>query len=573
MKGYVLVVASFLFFTSISCRGGDPAPTAPPADLAKYCREVIGKPRVERISEHVWAAIGFDLASTVLVHTPKGNVIIDVSMSPARAREVKKALEAAAPRGPVAAIIYTHSHIDHVGGGSVWAGKDTPIWATEAFEAHFFKQYGLFRRAEMIRGRRQFAHDVPLDEVPCSGLGRRTDIQAAMESGIRLPNRTFSGRKTLDFGGVTIEMIEAHGETHDHLCVWIPGDKTIVPGDNFYWSFPNLYTIRGTSPRPVDAWIAGLDMVRRLGAENMVPMHTKPIRGRAEIEEALSSYRDAIQWVRDEVVRRANRGDGVDSIAENVKLPPHLASKPWLGEYYGQVSWSARAIYDNYLGWFDGRADALYPMPAAEAARREVALMGGAAKVREEAGKAEKAGEYAWAIRLLAKLRNAGEEGDTAERLARCYRGLAASVPNTNGRGYLLQSAIEEGEGVKDPAAPAVGDDLVRRVPLEMIFAIMASKLIPEKAMDVHESVRFDFPGEKKTFTVTVRRGVAEVVPGKALPGTPSPLATVTADGMAYRRVAMKIEGPLAAITSGGLKISGSRAGFLAFMNRFDRGI
>lgn len=199
--------------------------------------------------------------------------------------------------------------------------------------------------------------------------------------------------------------------------------------------------------------------------------------------------------------------------------------------------------------------------------------MGGAAKVREEAGKAEKAGEYAWAIRLLAKLRDAGEGKDTAVRLARCYRGLAASIPNTNGRGYLLQSAIEEGDGVKDPAAPAVGDDLVRRVPMEMIFAIMASKLIPEKAMDVHESVRFDFPGEKKTFTVTVRRGVAEVAAGKALPGTPAPLATVTADGMAYRRVAMKIEGPLAAITSGGLKISGSRAGFLAFMNRFDRGI
>ena len=303
----------------------------------------------------------------------------------------------------------------------------------------------------------------------------------------------------------------------------------------------------------------------------MIPIHTKPIHGEAAIEDALSSYRDAIQWVRDEVVRRANRGDDIDSIAESVKLPEHLAKKPWLGEYYGQVSWSARAIYSNYLGWFDGRADKLYPMPSGEAAKREVALMGGASKVRAESERAEKAGDFRWAIHLLAKLRAAGEGGDIAQRLARCYRGLAASIPNTNGRGYLLQSAIEERDGVKEPGAPKIGGELAARVTLETIFSIMAVKIIPEKSMDVHESVRFDFPAEKKSFTVTVRKGVAEVVSGRAIPGTPEPVAVITADGASYRRVAMKLESPVAALKSGGLRVRGSWIKFLAFMNRFDR--
>jgi alkyl sulfatase BDS1-like metallo-beta-lactamase superfamily hydrolase len=553
------------------CGGGDAVPVSASGELAKYCADVVGAPRVERISEHVWAAIGYDLASTVLVHTPQGNVIIDVSMSPARAREAKKALMAVAPNVPVKAIIYTHSHIDHIGGASEWAGPGTQIWATDAFVKHFFKQYGLFRRAETLRGRRQFASDVPDTEIPCSGLGRLADIKAALENGIRLPTHTFTGRKVLDFGGVKIEMREAHGETHDHLFVWVPGDKTLIPGDNFYWSFPNLYTIRGTSPRPVEEWIASLDEMRGLRPLHMIPIHTKAIHGEAAIEDALASYRDAIQWVRDEVVRRANRGDDVDSIAESVKLPEHLAKKPWLGEYYGQVSWSARAIYSNYLGWFDGRADKLYPMPAAEASKREVALMGGAAKVRAESERAEKAGDFRWAIHLLAKLRAAGEGGDIAQRLARCYRGLAATIPNTNGRGYLLQSAIEERDGVKEVKAPKIGGELAARVTLETIFSIMAVKLIPEKAMDVHESVRFEFPKENAAFTVTVRNGVAEVVPGRAIPGTPEPVAVITADGASYRRVAMKLESPVAALKSGGLRVRGSWIKFLAFMNRFDR--
>jgi len=171
----------------------------------------------------------------------------------------------------------------------------------------------------------------------------------------------------------------------------------------------------------------------------------------------------------------------------------------------------------------------------------------------------------------LAKLRASGEGGDIAQRLARCYRGLAGTVPNSNGGGYLRQSAIEELEGVKEPGMPKIGEGLASKVPLETIFSIMAVKLIPDRAMDVHESVRFDFPGEHKTFTVTVRKGVAEVVSGRAIPGTPQPVAVVTADGGAYRRVAMKMESPVSAVKSGKLKVGGSWIKFLAFMNRFDR--
>jgi alkyl sulfatase BDS1-like metallo-beta-lactamase superfamily hydrolase len=97
-------------------------------------------------------------------------------------------------------------------------------------------------------------------------------------------------------------------------------DQTLVAGDNFYWSFPNIYTIRGTSPLPVDAWIESLDTMRRLAPEHMIPNHTRAVHGRLEINRILTDYRDAIQWVRDAVVRGANMGLDLDTLAEGPRI-------------------------------------------------------------------------------------------------------------------------------------------------------------------------------------------------------------------------------------------------------------
>lgn len=117
-----------------------------PVVLEHHCKEHIGPPRVLRVTENVWVAVGFDLANTILIKTNAGHVIVDVAMSPPRAHVIRKALIEAAGDAPIHAIIYTHSHIDHVGGASGWAGNGTRIWSTEAVTSHFFKQYGVFRK-------------------------------------------------------------------------------------------------------------------------------------------------------------------------------------------------------------------------------------------------------------------------------------------------------------------------------------------------------------------------------------------------------------------------------------------
>jgi alkyl sulfatase BDS1-like metallo-beta-lactamase superfamily hydrolase len=545
--------------------------------ITQHCRDDIGSPRVEQVSEHVWVAIGYDLANTVLIHTDEGNIIVDTSQCPAAAHAIKKAFSETAPPGPVKAIIYTHTHIDHVGGASEWVEEGTRIWAQQNFVGNFIKQYGTFMQAEKARGYRQFGYHLAPGEVPCSAIGpvlKSYALKDLAETGTIMPTDTFSGIKSLEIGGLTIELHTAPGETDDTIFIWIPADKTLLCADDYYSVFPNLYTIRGTSPRPVDGWINSLDQIRRLQPEQLVPSHTSPVIGSARIGEILTNYRDAIQWVRDEVIRRANAGQDIDTIAENVKLPPQLARLPYLWEGYGQVSWSARAIYTNNEGWFDGRADKLYPLNHDELARREVELMGGPEKLAGLAGKALSDGDPRWAVHLLAKLKDSGlASGDAAadlnSLLAAAYRQIADTTSNTNGRAYLLESALEL-DKARPPDFPGkLHPGLVAGLPVDLIFTNMQPRLVPDKARGVYESVCFIFPDVNRQFTVTIRNGVAEIAEGQPLPGTPGPVAVVTADSLTYKMMALKMLDTMAAFTQGKIKVEGSLPGFITFMGRF----
>ncbi len=552
---------------------GDPTPVATtrhvatPADLEAHCAEQVGDPRVEEVTDGVFVARGYDLANTVVVQTDDGRVVIDAGMSPTRAHGARLALDEVTS-GPVRALIYTHSHVDHVGGAAIWVESGTQIWATEAFEDHFFKQYGVFLPAETTRAARQFGLDVPDSELPCSALGRNVDLRAALQNGARLPTHTFTGQTRLTVGGVTLDLVEAHGETDDQLFVYLPDQEVLLPGDNVYTSFPNLYTIRGTRPRPTRDWIASLDAMRALDPAVLVPSHTNVVAGRDAVRARLRTYRDGIQWVADSVVRAANAGTPLEEAVAAIGLPDHLASAPELAELYGQLDWSVRALYTNELGWFDGRASQLYPLPPGDRATRLIASMGGVAAVRSQAQASD---DPRWALELLELLEAAGtEELDLA--FAQAYEALAEQTANTNGRGYLLVAAAQRRAGeVVAPGQAALSPAFVASIPIEHVLGNLVARLRPEEAIGVHETVLLAFTDHPHAW-LTVRHGLLEIVWGTPLPGTPEPVATATLSTGTWKSLALGHETPAEALANDHLEVDGLLAlrGFLA---RFDQGL
>lgn len=552
---------------------GRPAPapeSARPEDVAaaldRHCAEAVGPARIEWLSDDLAVAVGYDLANTIALATPAGRMIFDVGMSPARSEVVRAALDAEMP-GPVAAVVYTHSHIDHIGGASVWVDDDTPVWATAGLAAGIVEQYGALRPSELRRGLRQFGQSVPDDDLPCSALGRRADVEAALEVGIRWPTETFEGSAALDIGGVIVELHAAPGETADQLFAYIPHLGAVLPGDNWYAAFPNLYTIRGTSPRDVDRWIDSLDAMRRLDPELLVPSHTRPVVGRAAVRAALTAHRDAIQWVSDQVVRGANAGLDIDAIAARAALPPHLAAVPTLAGRYGQTDWSARAIYGNRVGWFDGRTASLYP--AAQTAAREVALMGGPAAVLGAARHALDGGDPRFALHLIDKLGRAGEAPDGVDPLAAEARiALALRVDNTNGRAWLLEEARAlMGEPAPEPGEPRLDDALLDAIPVDAVLRVLPTRLRAVETLDRHVALALDLGGRR--FVIEIRRGIAEVIEGEPGPETPAPSATITASEGTFVRLALGVLPAAQALGEGLLEVDDLGAA-LAVLALFD---
>ena len=531
-----------------------PAPDEALETLQSHCDEHIGPARVEEVADGLFVAIGFDLANTMLLQTAEGNIVIDVSMSPTRAQAVKAALMEVAP-GPTLAVIYSHSHADHLGGASVWVEEGTEVWATEAFFEHLVKQYGAFREVESFRASLQFGAHLDPADLPCSAIGATADVLGALETGVRAPTHTFSGSASLELGGVTIELVEAHGETHDELFVWIPHLEALLPGDNVYAAFPNLYTIRGSSPRPVDAWIESIDAMRRADPAVLVPSHTQPVVGKATIRSRLRDYRDAIQWVRDEVVRAANAGESTDAMAARITLPAHLVDRPGLAELYGQIDWSVRGIYASNLGWFDGRADRLYP--AKDIPAREIALMGGADAVLAAAETALTDGDHRWAAHLLGKLRDGQLLASDIlnPRLAKAYRAIGKAQANTNGRAYLLEMARGLEQGFEIPPRPKVDDAFLAALPVAMIFDAMPAALKADEALLVESVLRVQLTDTGTQWTVNIRRGVAEIIEGEPLPETPAPDVTLTCTSFVWKGLALDRIDAVVALTTGELEV------------------
>jgi alkyl sulfatase BDS1-like metallo-beta-lactamase superfamily hydrolase len=128
--------------------------------------------------------------------------------------------------------------------------------------------------------------------------------------------------------------------------------------------------------------------------------HTRPVLGGAAARAALTAYRDGIKSILDQTIQGMKQGERPDELVQHVKLPPHLAENAYLQEFYGGVEWTVRGIYAERVGWFDGNAPKLFPLPEKDRAAKLVALIGGPDQVLARGREALAAREFKWAAEL-----------------------------------------------------------------------------------------------------------------------------------------------------------------------------
>jgi alkyl sulfatase BDS1-like metallo-beta-lactamase superfamily hydrolase len=257
------------------------------------------------------------------------------------------------------------------------------------------------------------------------------------------PTRTFGGEQlSLTIAGVRVRLLHTPGETRENIAVWLPDPRVLMTGDDFYRAFPNLYPIRGGRLRAPEPWIASLGTMLALDAEHLVPGHTRPLASAEKVRDALTAYRDGLQSVLDQTLAGMRKGERPDELVQQVKLPPELASNPYLQEFYGSVAWSVRALYADRLGWFDGNAARLFPLSDRERALKMIELAGGPDRVLARARDALAAREFQWAAELADFVLAVDGRNPHARRVkAQALTELAERQINANARNFYLSAA------------------------------------------------------------------------------------------------------------------------------------
>lgn len=405
--------------------------------------------QIIEVAANVHVAVGYSVSNVSMIIGEDGVVIVDTGMMGEAASRIAKEFRKITDK-PVKAIIYTHSHGDHTGGAPAFLGDDRPqIWAHINFgsEARPWKAGGL--TYQNVRGARQAGFKLPPEQRINNGVAparypkRGGEVFSSREG--TNPTHFLEGeRKTINVAGVEIELGASPGETNDGLYVWYPAGKVLFAGDAFYRSFPNLYAIRGTPNRRVRKWSESLSKMAERDAIALVGGHTKPILGAGEVKQVLTDYRDAVKFIHDKTVEGINQGLTPDELVEHVQLPERLANKEYLQPFYGHPDWGVRQTFSNYLGWFDGNASNLFPLPPKAEAEAIARLAGGKDKLRAAAEDALAEDDNQWAAQLADHLLAIDKDDAVARQVkADALTKLARNMVNATARNYYLTVARE----------------------------------------------------------------------------------------------------------------------------------
>jgi len=351
--------------------------------------------RHTKINDFIYLSEGN--SNSFLIVTPEGRIVVNTGMG--FEAPVHKEYFDSIDSSPVRYVIFTQGHVDHVGGADHFVEAGTEIIAQANNQEH--QSYD--NRLQPFRGKRSmfaFAKTIAAGFAYVEKLQKAgTPISGQAQP---KPTITFDDHYAFELGGIELELIAISGaETEDSLVIWLPQHKICLTGNAFgalFGHFPNLVTIRGDRYRDALRYVATLDKLLALDAEMLLVGHHEPVVGRDLIRSELERMRNAVLYVHDRVVMAMNAGDDVWSAMRDIQLPPDLE----VGEGYGKLPWSIRAIWEQYSGWFHARSTTeLYPVPPWSVAADVVALAGGPDGFAEAAQKKVAAGAPVEALHLV----------------------------------------------------------------------------------------------------------------------------------------------------------------------------
>lgn len=529
------------------------------------------------VTPRIYQVRSSDLSNITFIEGESGIIVMDPLISAETAKASLDLYRKHRGDKPVVAVIYTHSHVDHYGGvrgvvdeEDVKSGKVKIIapqgFLEEAVSENVFAGNAMGRRASYMYGNL-------LEKGPKGGLGTGLGLGTSTGNVTIIPPTetvTKTGQQ-IKVDGLTFEFLMAPGtEAPAEMHFYIPELKAVTAAENATHTLHNLYTLRGAKVRNAAAWANYLnESLQRWGdkAEVLFAPHHWPTWGNDKVVNHLKKQRDLYKYLNDQTLRMANKGYNMVETAEMMELPPELANYWGNRGYYGSVSHDTRAVWNYYLGFFDGNPARLYPLPPTEAGKKFVEYMGGADSVLQKAQKDYDAGNYRWVAQVLDNLVSAQPDNQKAKNLlANALEQMGYQQESGPWRNFFLSGAKELREGVKKLPTPVTASpDTIANMSIEMFFDYLGIRLNGPKAAGKKMSFNISLPDTKGNYSLLLENGVLNYGPP-----VDKPDATVTINRSALDDIIMGTAKIDDKVKDGSAKIGGDGAKFKAFLGLLD---
>ena len=489
-----------------------------------------------QVAEGIYQVRGQDISNITFIEGKSGIIIIDPLVTAPAAKNALELYFEHRPSKPIVAVIYTHSHSDHFGGGrgvisdeDVRSGKVKVIapvgFMEEAISENVLAGNAMSRRA-------MYSYGVLLPKNAKGDIGNGLGVTLTTGAPTLVPPTdliTQTGQKMiidgLEFEFMLVPGSEAPAEMH----FFIPALKALCAAENACHTLHNFYTLRGAKTRDVAKWVGYLnETLDRWGdkAEVLYMPHTWPVWGNARITTHIEKYRDTFKYIHDQALHLANQGYTLNEIGNMIELPAALAQNWASRGYYGSVSHNARAVYNFYLGYFDGNPANLDPHSPAEMGARYVKAFGADAMLKA-AREAVKEGDYRWAAEILKHVVFAEPNNQEARDLqADAFEQLGYQAESATWRGFYLMGAQELRNGVpKIDVGSADSPDMAAGMPVEMLFDYVGVRLDAAKAAGKDIRINFVFTDTRDTLALSLKNSVVNY--RKALPAKADAVVTI----------------------------------------------
>jgi alkyl sulfatase BDS1-like metallo-beta-lactamase superfamily hydrolase len=495
-----------------------------------------------QVTEGIYQVRGLDLSNMTIIEGQTGLIVIDPLISTECAAAGMDLYIQHRSRKPVVAVIYTHSHADHYGGvkgviseDDVKAGK-VHIYAPAGFLEYAISENVFAGTAMSRRAQYQYGIFLPRGEQGQVDLGLGKAVSTGSITLIP-PTDTISeshARRTID--GVEIEFQLTPGtEAPAEMNFYFPEFRAFCAAENATHNLHNILTLRGAEVRDAKAWASYLDEAITLFANRsdvLFASHHWPTWGSERVRSYLADERDMYEYLHDQTLRLINHGYTPMEIAEALAtLPPELEKRWYCRGYYGSLSHNVRAIYQRYLGFYDGNPANLNPLPPVEAGKRYVEAIGGADKVLDIARAAFERGEYRWTAQLLNHLVFAQPDNQAARELqAGALEQMGYQSESGAWRSAYLTGAHELRNGAdKGRAFTTANTDLTQAMPIELFFDYLGIRLNSEKAASAGEmALIWRFTDLDETHTLTLRNAALTHTRGERDGRQPDATITLT---------------------------------------------